>query len=175
MAKKTTRKTKPTPIAIVRAALKRALSQVEAKAKKDNLSLELQEGSYPVALEIGIDGDVTVAAPPRPMDPVEKLAVPDNSVMIGVLAQMDRKAQRSMISKSIKLNLRAGKNDRAAEQMAAALDAFNELKIAEGRKLDQVSTWAPSPSKQGAISGKPSVTITGASETRALNVEVKAA
>ena len=173
MATKTKTK-QPTETAIVRAALKRVLSQIETAAKKAKTSLDLPEGSYPVSLKLQVEGDVNVAASAPAGDPVPTLKISQNALLHAMFVGRSRAECRRDIGKAMRLVKSAANKDSSRDQLKASGEQLAELLLSEGRKLDLVEDVTPS-ARAGAVTGKPSVAISGKAGSRSVSVEVKAA
>lgn len=168
MAKKSKAELKS--IAVVKAALTRALAVVEAQAKKLGAT-ELDEGSYPVAMDVSIAGDVTVGKSTPPGEPRECSTVADGEVLYGMLATMTKTEIRAAVRKAFKLHLRAGTSEKAKADLDQGKKHLTEVLLDEAKKLGLVRTVTPS-GRRGSVAGKPHVQVTGSAGEHKLELEV---
>lgn len=145
-----------TGILVVAAALKRAQAAIEKQAGKGKLG----EGSYPCDLKITVAGDITVAAEVPAGEPktVHDFTTDE---LLGAMYAVAGKEGSVLLDKAMrKIKLVRGGSENVKNELDAARNALCDeaVKLAFARG---VTKETQSNARAGAVSGKPSVVVSG--------------
>lgn len=154
--------------AMVIATLKRAIAVVEGSMV--DKSARPDEGGYPVALELGITGDITVGKATPAGEDREVPVFGAGEVLVGILAKRTPAATRKLIAGG----LEAAKTISTVGDLAAERKGVAEA-IASACEEMGLTKSVPTPGRAGAVSGKPAVTVHGTHGANPLMLEVDAA
>jgi hypothetical protein len=153
--------------ALAIAAMQRAINALQGSMS--DKSVKLGEGAYPVELDVSIVGDITVGKAGEAGPDREAPLFGAREVLAGILASRKRHVDRLALVRTGMRHYAAA--DRPQKDMAEDADkVITEIAEAEG-----MTRTVGSPARAGAVGGKPSVRISGTSETREISVEVEAA
>lgn len=142
--------------------LQNAAKQIETQG-----TAVLKPGSYPFDLSISVTGELLVK---KGSDAGEEVTVADfspNDVLRGILANAENPDQ--LVSDALGWHKSSGEEAKKAQD---ELTACTLLACAKRRRMTKSHS---TPAKAGAVSAKPSVSVSGTVGQRAVAVEVKAA
>jgi len=148
------------------AALKRAMAVVDAEIGKGALTA----GGYPVCLDVHIEGDITVGKASEPGEPKTVPAF-NRDMLLAAIFHAAGDDGTALVGRAISKIKRAMDGGKAAEDLAKSCKACSAL--AEDLALKRgVTEEKQSPARKGAVSGKPSVAITGTAGAHSVEVEL---
>jgi hypothetical protein len=149
---------------IAKYAMERAAGVV---AKQGELALE--PGSYPFALEVSLTGELLVGQPTAPGKTETIAAVSQAEAFAGLVASLPESERARVVGEGI-----AAWRDGDSEAQKAMLATMQSVLLTACKKRRMTKEYTPS-GRKGAVSCKPSVTITGTAGAQAVSVEVAAA
>ncbi len=181
---KATKTVAPSPDDLSKAAVVKALTRAAASVEKSMTvkKVSLDPGSYPVALNLDIDGELLVEAPVAGTPAGPSTTVVDVTPIDLLFAMMAGRTQ-SVIEQHVERGLafvrqaRSGKEaDKAAAQAQideaeAVLTALLEAG-AKRRRMTRVQESPGRPGRAGAVKGLPGVAVNGTIGEREVKVEV---
>ncbi|MCA9289375.1 MAG: hypothetical protein KDA05_12355 [Phycisphaerales bacterium] len=156
------------------AAMSQASKQLLAGAR--NKKGRLGEGSYPVSLEVHVNGDVLVGAA---SDGEERdvVAFNDSQLLAALVAGMEPADRTKALTAAVAKLGKARSGTRGAEKAAtelvecAAWTSGTAESIAKKRGLTEAKVVG---ARAGAVTGKPSVTVSAKVRGHAVNLTVDA-
>jgi hypothetical protein len=150
------------------AAMKRAISQLEGRLDDD--APTLAAGSYPVAIEVSIAGDVTVAAP-RTIAAKEETSFKDGELLAAIFAGESEERLHSVIADAVRRLADAPKDGDLRVKIDGARSLIDTLafKAATAKRLIKRTLER---STAGAVSGAPHVEVTGTIGVNGADVEL---